>query len=84
MAGRQGRPPVVLSMAAAGEWGKSERGARGSLPRTHLAPRRLEEAVWRRRSEGGGGAKGGGAVGGRGARQCSIGAVWATGRWWRP
>jgi hypothetical protein len=66
-------------MAAAGEWGKSERGTRGSLPRTHLGPRRLEEAVWRRRSEGGGGAKGGGAVGGRGARQCSIGAVWGDG-----
>jgi hypothetical protein len=77
--GRQGRPPAVLSMAAAGEWGKSERGTRGSLPRTHLGPRRLEEAVWRRRSEGGGGAKGGGAVGGRGARQCSIGAVWGEG-----
>jgi hypothetical protein len=79
MAGRQGRPPAVLSTAAAGEWGKLERGTRGSLPRAHLRPRRLEEADWRRRTEGGGGAKGGSAVGGQGARQCSIGAVWGDG-----
>jgi hypothetical protein len=62
MAGRQGRPPAVLSTAAAGEWGKMERGTRGSFPRAHLGPRRLEEADRRRRTEGGGGARGGGAV----------------------
>jgi hypothetical protein len=45
MAGRQGRPPAVLSMAAAGEWGKSERGTRGSHPRAHLGLGRAVEAA---------------------------------------
>jgi hypothetical protein len=76
MAGRQGHPPAVLSMAAAGEWGKLERGTRAFHPRAHL---RLErrEAVDRRRTEGGGGANGGGAVelGGEVVRQLEGGVV---------
>jgi hypothetical protein len=32
MVGRQGRPPAVLSTAAAGEWGKMERGRGDPFP----------------------------------------------------
>jgi hypothetical protein len=71
MAGRQGRPPVVLPMAAAGEWGKSERGTRGSHPRAHLGLGRAVEAAPR---EGSGAAAvlgGDGAVGlGEEGRSC--------------
>jgi hypothetical protein len=54
--------PAALASAAAGDWGNTKRGTRGSYPRAHLGPRRREEADRRWWSEGGDGARGGGAV----------------------
>jgi hypothetical protein len=67
--------PTALATAAAGEWGNTERGTRGSHPRAHLGLGRAVEAAPR----GGSGAAavlgGGGAVelGERGEGCCEAG-----------
>jgi hypothetical protein len=67
--------PAALATAAAGEWGNTERGTRGSHPRAHLGLGRAVEVALR----GGSGAAavlgGGGAVelGERGGGCCEAG-----------
>ena len=58
---RPGRRP--WGTAAAGGWGKTERGARGTHPRSHFGRRGSEVAVRLRRAVAGSGTRGGGAGG---------------------
>jgi hypothetical protein len=50
----RGGAPAALAAAAAGDWGKMERGPRRFHPRAHLGLGLLREAAPRRGSGGGG------------------------------